>query len=292
MPPGPWTPGLLDQPGAGPLILGGDVSTDLTGPVMTGFVRRAEAKGRSALLLVFAGYGSTGASNHDVQTYRKGVAAAGWAGEVRSLVYGQDRLDPSLIGGAAGVLFVGGDQSQLAGPVADPAFASLVRTAVDDAPVVMTDHAMTAAMADEYSAVPDPGPKTLESGAIEDFFPADVPVEPGLGIVSGAAFEPRLTAGYRWGRLYRLSNADPSAIAFGICHGTAIVLQGTAPTVSGNLSLVSLDGRSATFDTGTNGALAAINALVNTYAPGDAVSRAAIIRGTTTASSAWSRPPR
>ena len=30
--PGPWTAGLLDQPGTGPLILGGDVSGDFTGP--------------------------------------------------------------------------------------------------------------------------------------------------------------------------------------------------------------------------------------------------------------------
>ena len=267
--PGPWTPGLLGQPGTGPLILGGDVSGDFTGPVMTDFLQRASASGRSLLLLVFAGYASTGASNHDVQAYRKGVAAGGWSGKVRSLVYGQDALDQSLIDQAAGVLFVGGDQSQLATPVSDPSFTSFVRAAVQLAPVVMTDHAMTAAMGDRYAALSDPGPKTLDDQAIADFGVGGVPVAPGLGIVPGASFEPRLTVDYRWGRLYGISAADPDTIAFGICAGTAIVLQGSSPSVSGTLSVVSVDGRAATFDIGTNGALAAFNVLVNTYATGD-----------------------
>jgi cyanophycinase len=269
--PGPWTPGLLDQPGAGPLILGGDVSADFTGPVMGEFVQGAQGSGRSLLLLVFAGYGSTGASNHDVQVYRKGVASAGWTGKVRSLVYGQDQLDASLIDRAAGVLFVGGDQSALAGPVGDASFASFVREAVAEAPVVMTDHAMTAAMGDRYTALPDPNKKTLQDQGIDDFFPADTPVEQGLGILAGASFEPRLTADYRWGRLYELSNAEHSTIAFGICDGTAIVLQGSSPTVDGDLSVVSVDGRAGTFGVGTSGALAAFDVLLNTYAPGDAV---------------------
>jgi len=66
--------------------------------------------------------------------------------------------------------------------------------------------------------------------------------------------------------------AHTSTIVFGICDGTAVVLQGTSPTVSGDLSVVSVDGRAGTFDIGTNGALAAFNVLVNTYAPGDVVS--------------------
>ena len=39
--------------------------------------------------------------------------------------------------------------------------------------------------------------------------------------------------------------------------------------MNGTLSVVSVDGRAATFDIGTNGALAAFNVLVNTYATGD-----------------------
>jgi hypothetical protein len=41
--------------------------------------------------------------------------------------------------------------------------------------------------------------------------------------------------------------------------------------VIGDLSVVSADGRAASFGTGTNGALAAFNVLLNAYAAGDPV---------------------
>jgi cyanophycinase len=269
--PGPWAPGLLDAPGPGALILGGDVSADFTGPAMASFIQRAQASGKSKVLEVFAGYPGTGASNHDAQLYQKGVRAAGWTGSISQIVYGQHSLSPADLAGAAGVLFVGGDQSSLLGPVGDPSFRSFVHSAVAAAPVVMTDHAMTPAMGEWFAAVPDPTPKTLQSQAIDDFQWRFADIEPGLGILPGAAFEPRLTADYRWGRLYSLAAASPATIVFGICQDTAIVLEGSSPTVAGSLSVVSADGRNGMFASGDNGAIAAFNVLMNTYAPGDAV---------------------
>jgi len=76
---------------------------------------------------------------------------------------------------------------------------------------------------------------------------------------------------YRWGRLYGLTRAHPDTIALGVSGNTAIELNGATATVIGGLSVVSADGRTARFATGTNGALAAFNVLLNTYAPGDAV---------------------
>jgi cyanophycinase len=267
--PGPWTSGLLQAPGV--LLLGGDTSGDLTGPAMSEFVQGAKAAGGSKIVEVFAGYASTGGSNHDAGLYRKGVADAGWTGAIEQIVYGQHALSASDLSGAAGVLFVGGDQSSLAAPVADLSFRSFVRTAIANAPVVMTDRAMTAAMGRWYSALPEPTPTTLEGQAVDDFRSGFVTTKPGLGILPGAEFEPRLTADYRWGRLYGLAQAHPAAIAFGICAGTAIELEGGSATVIGDLSVVSADGRAASFGTGTNGAMAAFNVLLNAYAAGDAV---------------------
>lgn len=269
--PGPWTSRLLQAPGPGVLLLGGDTSGDLTGPAMGEFVRRAKAAGGSKIVEVFAGYPSTGSSNHDAGVYRKGVADAGWTGTIEQIVYGQHALSASDLAGAAGVLLVGGDQPSLAAPVADRSFRSFVRSALSNAPVVMTDRAMTAAMGQWYSALPEPTPTTLEDQAIDDFRSGFVTTKPGLGILSGAEFEPRLTADYRWGRLYGLANAHPAAIAFGICAGTAIELAGGRATVIGDLSVVSADGRAASFGTGTNGAMAAFNVVLNAYAAGDVV---------------------
>jgi len=266
--PGPWPAGLLHAPGAGELLLGGDVSATPSGPALSRFVQRAKASGRSRIVEVFAGYASSG-TNNDIQTYRKAVATAGWSGPVSQFVYGQHTLTAADLAGAAGVLFVGGDQTLLAGPVGNAGFRSFVRAAVNTAPVVMTDHAMTAAMGSWYAAMPEPTRKTLETQAVDSFRTGAVKLHAGLGIVPGAAFEPRLTADYRWGRLYGLARAHPDTIVFGICQDTGIALDGGTATLVGDLSAVSLDARSATFASGGNGALAAFNVLVNTYAPGD-----------------------
>jgi cyanophycinase-like exopeptidase len=269
--PGPWPAGLLHAPGPGVLLLGGGVADDPAGAVMREFVKRAVSGGGSRIVEVFAGYPSTGASNHDAQLYAKAAAAAGWSGEIDQIVYGQHALATSDLAGAAGVLFVGGDQTALSAPVGDSAFRSFVRTAIAHAPVVMTDRAMTAAVGRWYSAVAEPVPSTIESQAVAEFRAGFVTVRPGLAILPGVAFEPRLTVDYRWGRLYGLTRAHPDTIALGVSGNTAIEVHGATATVIGGLSVVSADGRTARFATGSNGALAAFNVLLNTYAPGDAV---------------------
>jgi cyanophycinase-like exopeptidase len=252
-------------------LLGGGVADDPTGAVMREFVKRASSAGGSRIVEVFAGYPSTGSSNHDAQLYAKAAVAAGWSGEIDRIVYGQHTLTMSDLAGAAGVLLVGGDQTALAAPVGDSAFRSFVRTAIAQAPVVMTDRAMTAALGRWYSDVPEPVKATIESQAVSEFRAGFVKVRPGLAILPGVALEPRLTVDYRWGRLYSLTRAHPDTIALGVSGNTAIELRGATATVIGGLSVVSADGRTARFATGANGALAAFNVLLNAYAPGDAV---------------------
>jgi len=271
-PPGPWAHGLLAAPGPGTLILGGDVSGDPAGPVMGQFVARAQATGLSKVVLVMSGYPSVGDANNAAATYGAAVAAAGWSGDVKTLIYGKDGFDPAALNGAAGVLVVGGDQSRLSGPLGDTAFASFVRDAVAQAPVVMTDGAMTAAMGSWYLANPEPGNKGRADQAIAAFRADYATSKPGLGIVPGAAFEPQLTQEYRWGTLYGLTMARPDTIAFGISGDTGLVISSDGAEVAGSLSVVALDGRSATFGVGANGAIAAFNVLLDTFAPGDVVS--------------------
>jgi len=269
--PGPWAPGLLAAPGRGTLILGGDVSGDPAGPVMQQFVSRAQSTGLTKVVLVMAGYPSIGDANNAAATYSTALAAAGWNGGVQALVYGKEGLDPAALDGAAGVLFAGSDQSQLAGPLGDAGFGSFAHAAVAEAPVVMTDGAMTAAMGSWYLANPEPSKKDLGDQAIAAFRADNATVKPGLGIIPGAAFEPRLTQDYRWGSLYGLTMARPGTIAFGVAGDTGLLLQHDGATVAGALSVAAMDGRSAAFGVGTNGAIAAFNVLLDTFAPGDVV---------------------
>jgi cyanophycinase len=271
-PPGPWAPGLLEAPGPGALILGGDVSGDFTGAAARAFVQGAAATGRRRLVLGMAGYPTTRDAENEAAQYRMGLRTAGWTGSFDTRIYGEDPFPTSAVDGAAGVLLVGGDQARIDKPLSDPAFGSFVRYAVANAPVTMTDRAMTPAMGQWYVANGDPPKSGPGSQAVKDFTSGYNVIRPGLDILQGAAFEPRLTVDYRWGRLFSLTRAHPGTIAFGICQLTAVVVDGSSATAVGERSVVSVDGRTATFRNSDNASYTALNEVLDAFAPGDTVS--------------------
>jgi cyanophycinase-like exopeptidase len=270
-----WSASLLRAPGAGGLILGGDVSGAPTGPALSAFVAQAKASGRTQIVIVAAGYVSTAAGQQATNLSTQALTKAGWQGQPYStlpLTYGASSLDPHQLDGAAGDLFVGGDQSLLGTPLGDSAFQALVSYAVASAPIVMTDHAMTAAAGDWYDALPEPSSANVQDVAIAAFHADNANVQPGLGLLHGVTFEPRLTADQRWGRLYGVSMAHPGVIALGISENSALVCGPTGAQVVGSGPAMALDGRGATYYTGDNGAIGAFNVVAATYAPGDPVS--------------------
>jgi cyanophycinase-like exopeptidase len=111
----------------------------------------------------------------------------------------------------------------------------------------------------------------VQNLAIDDFQANNASVQPGLGILHGVAFEPRLTVDQRWGRLYGVEMAQPKTIDFGIAQTAALVLGSGGAQVSGEGPVIAVDGRAATFATGANGAICALNVVMDTYAPGDTV---------------------
>jgi len=269
-----WSASLLRAPGTGGLILGGDISGDPSGPALSAFVAQAKASSRTQIVLLAAGYASTSAGQQATNLYTQALAKAGWRGQpyrVLPLTYGASSLDPRQLDGAAGVLFVGGDQSLLAAPLGDSAFRAFVSYAVANTPVVMTDHAMTAAAGDWYDALPEPNSANVQDTAIAAFHADNASVQPGLGLLHGVAFEPRLTADQRWGRLYGLSMAHASSITFGISENTALVCGPSGTQVVGDGPTLALDGRAATYYTGDNGAIGAFDVVAASFAPGDAV---------------------
>ncbi len=231
--PGPWPAGTLGRPGKAAIVLGGNLLSDPSGPAMRAFV--SHATGSGPILTVFAAYPGKARAEHDAAAYRQGLGDAGWAGPVESFIFGRDHL-PSRddLRAAAGVIVVGGDQSLLSGPLSDGRFLRFVRVAASASPVVMTDGAMTAAAGNRYVADPDPTSADIEAQAMAAFRTNYNTIEPGLGLVGGADFEPSLTGDYRWGRLYALARSDPSRIVFGVCGSTAIVLDASGATVAGH----------------------------------------------------------
>ena len=98
-----------------------------------------------------------------------------------------------------------------------------------------------------------------------------VTVATGLGWVANANVEPRLLPDQNWGQAIRLAAASPTAPAVGIDVGTAMEVWNGVATVRGASAAVVIDGRKATFGTGTNGSLAAAWLVIDTFVAGEAL---------------------
>jgi cyanophycinase len=263
--PQPKTLPTLHIPGRATVLLGGGGNDTASSAVLRSFVKAANG---SWVVVVAAGYADDAAAQRAADRYRSALAGAGWTGAVTVLVQGRDRVDAAAVRGAAGVLFAGGDQSLIGAAVDDSGFADAVRSSVQTLPAVLTDGAMTAAMARTFDAVADPTSSNYEDEAIRYFRTDAQQIRRGLDIVGGASLEPWLTYNYRWGLVFGAS-ATSHAVALGVSEETAIRVVHNVSTVVGDRSVVSVDGRQARFGTAPNGALTAVNTYVSTFAAGD-----------------------
>lgn len=258
---------LRAAPGA-TLMLSGDVADDLDGPVIREFVRRASRQRLGKLVIVAAAWSDLAETQALATQYQQAIVRAGWAGSTSVHLHGQTALDPARARDATAVLVIGRDQSRMGSVVADPAFTAWLRLAARHAEVVMLERAMAAAAGPHYHAV---GEGDSADDAIAAFTVAGTRVQRGLGLVQGAAVEPRLQVDRRWGRLYGLGLQHRHTPALGISELTALVLEGQRAAVLGRQPVVAVDSRGATHFAGSNGAFGALNVLVDVYQPGESV---------------------
>jgi len=253
--------------GAATVYLGGDVSGDFTTGAMPDFVATAKAARGAAsrpLVVLAANAGDTATA----QEYAAGVRAAGWTGAVLPVVYqgaGWSGLDLSR---AAAVVVVAKDPTTLGQAVADPLFRSRMAQAVRTVPAVLADRHMAAALGRWWSPKADPTDDNYEDEGVANFRTDDAQLRPGLGLVSVSAV-PTLTYDYRWGRLFALGQRDRSHLAVGLGEETAVVLGHHRAAVVGAGSVAVLDSRQARYTTAANGAIGAVNTVLDTFAPGE-----------------------
>lgn len=264
------TPGVLPAlSGKRDLFLGGGQNDAATSGPLREFASSVKRVGRRPIVVVAAGYGDPQAGRAAAEAYGTALSGAGWSGPVEVLVQGSDHINAGRLANAAGVLFVGGDQSRMPQVLADQSFTRAVKVALDRTPV-MTDGAMTAVMGTTYLANPDP--KLFDENEAIAQFRTDYPrLQRGLGLVPGYRLEPELTEGYRWGRLYTGAHASPETVGIGVSERTAVRVSPVGATVVGERSAVVVDGRQARWLPGSNGALGAVNVWLSTYGPGAAL---------------------
>jgi cyanophycinase-like exopeptidase len=204
------------------------------------------------------------------QEYADGLRAAGWQGRVDAVSRGGAGWASLDLRGAAGLVTVAQDPTQLAAALADARFRAAVTEAVRRTPAVLADRHMAAALGTWWSPKADPTDDNYEDEAVANFRTDDAQLVHGLSLVRFSSV-PTLTYDYRWGRLFALGQRTPHEPSVGIGEDAALVVSPQGARVVGDGSVAVLDGSHARYWTATNGAIGAVNTVLSTYAPGDRV---------------------
>ena len=263
-------PAIATPAGAAPVLLSGGIAADPAGPVGQRFATLAG--GRAAKIVVLAaGY----AKATNAQAAAKSLAAAlqpGATAPVASFVLdsrtNQVAVTASLAT-ATGIVLTAPDRSTV---MASLAAQAPVMTAVRNAwssgrAVLLADDAAAAAMGTTFIA--DGISADVEVSAPLDMLAGQVAIGSGLGWVTGVDVEPRLLPDQNWPQLFRLDAAVPASLAAGVDVGTALEVSGGVATARGASAVAVLDGRKATFGTGTNGSLSARWLVLDSFVEGE-----------------------
>jgi cyanophycinase len=258
--------------GGGPLFLGGG------SPSRAVLDRLVAASGGNGSTIVVLATGYKRAT--DASKAAKAIAASATAagGSASWFVVDANAKTPAIlaaIGSADGIALTAPDPSTvLANLAASQSVTDAVRTAWAGGAALLADDAVASAIGRSFTSAARPGTSTgsIESAAIDEFFPDSVGVVAGLGWVD-VAVEPGIVSNRHWGRLYNLLSAQAMAarVVLGVDAGTALELGSGAPLVRGDSVAVALDGRYGSFGVGTNGALAAHWVVLDTFVGGQAI---------------------
>lgn len=259
---------------AGSLLLGGDLSAHLTGDVMQRFATLAQATG-APTVVVAAGYATDGAAESAAEQWATALGGLGVT-EVQTATLSLT-TNPTVLAAqlaAAGAIAVtGGEQQILAAQVPvlqQVGIVAALREGWHGGKHLLLDNAATAVAGDWVTA--EAAPADYEVYASDSFIADYVTTAPGLGLIPGATFEPRVLYDYFYGRLVNHVYQHPQSVAFGIERGTALEITPYTTTVLGESALFVLDGRYARVrEAGANDVIAATWLLIDTFAPGDTV---------------------
>jgi cyanophycinase len=259
--------------GYGPLILAGDLRSDLSGSATQRFV--AQSGGTNARLVVLTlGY----AKNTDAQADAKAFASA-LQSQVTSPVQwfvvdskANQSAVQSAIASATGILVTAPDQSLVLKAFSDvPNVTSAIRNAWSSGKVLLADNAAAAALGQAISVDATPTSSSLEDDSMGDFLSSGVTIQPGLNWIPGLAVEPRMVMDRHWGRVYNHLYRNHALLGLGIDINTAVEFTTTGAKVLGKNTAIVFDGRYASYAIGTNGALSERYVLLDTYVEGDAL---------------------
>jgi cyanophycinase len=260
---------LRTPAGAGTLLLGGNLEYTLAGsPILARLVELSGGAGAN-ILIVADGYAT------EVEAQSAAAAYATALGVASTTVVITGAPTPAE-GSFTGILLIGKDKS-----LVNPAeVATVIGTRWQTGTPLLADNAMAAVLGAWYTNHPPtdiegPNEELDVQGA---FIAGNTIVAQGLGWIS-ASFEPTLLWDKRLGRWFSLGYAYPETLVIGLTDDTALELDGTGARVLGVNGVLVLDMRRSTLALGTNNGYVIANALVDTYAPGEALPVNLLING-------------
>jgi cyanophycinase len=245
---------LILPPGAGPLILAGDLSGSLeTSPVIAQF----KEIGGENILVIATGYSSERSAQGTLEAYGHALGNS-------NLLYVSDQ--PLIIPPeTTGIVVFGKDQSKV-----DPtALASLKDFWLSGKPV-LADNAAAVLMGASYSAH-GPTPKDAEEAELATqkcFRQGKTILQPGLRLLN-ITLEPQILADNRFGRWFSLAYHHPDLPAFGLNKDTAVEITSEGARARGENGIFVLDLQYARLALGSNDGFVLANGLLDIFAPGE-----------------------
>ncbi len=266
-PPPPLVQRTLDlsvPPGAGTLLLAGDLSENLKdSPILKRFIELAGGAG-AKIIVVAEGGASSAANERFAKKYSDALTALGaqtqiWVPDQNGVYSG------ALPSDAAAFAFVGKDASKMNPP-------RWLEEAWRSGKPILADNASAPLFGAFYAAHgPTPDDAEQEEIAVQrSFWQGRVVIQPGLGWVN-AVLEPQLVADLRFGRLFSLAYEHPDLPALGLNKNTALEINAQGAATLGENAVFVLDLRGSQRTLGSNGGFVIANALLDVFAPGEAL---------------------
>jgi cyanophycinase len=268
-------PSLRTPAGSGHVLLGGGAAP--SAPVLDRFVTLSGGSGSNVVVLA-VGYAKPETATKDAKADAAALTARGVSATWFVVTSKTKPADvAAALSAAGGILLTAPDPSLvLTGLAATPGITAAVESRWRSGAALLANDAAASAVSTGFTSNVRPGPSTaeIEAAGVAEFRPDSVTPVAGLGWV-GVPVEPGIVSGRHWGRLYNLVAAQPAAdrVVLGIDTDTAVEFGSDllTPLVVGASAAVVLDGRFGSFGVGSNGALAARWAILDTYVGGQAI---------------------
>lgn len=249
--------------GAGPIILGGNLSNSLAGnPILTHFVNISGGE-KSNIAIIASGYPSQESAVNAIEQFKSAINVP-----IQSWIVSQNDPTPlELPNDLTGIILIGEDQSKI-----NPENLLAVKNLWINGVPLLADNA-GASLIGKYYSTNGPTPQDSKGAEIatqRSFYLGETQIAPGLGLLN-AAIEPRLLSDNRWGRFFSLGYAHPELLTIGLNDDVAIRIATESATVLGKNAVLTLDLSHAVLDVGENRGFVIANGLLDVFAPGDVV---------------------